>query len=91
MLTADPTSRTAAVTGRAGFGCGWPHRLVGVDDGADQPVADDVGGGQLGEVHVLDAVEDVLDHAQARGGAARQVDLGDVTGDDHLGAEARAG
>src|SRR5690349_25114398 len=33
---------------------------VGVHDGPDQAVPDDVLGGQLGEVHVLDAVEDVL-------------------------------
>ncbi len=33
--------------------------VVGVDEGADQPVPDDVDRGQLGEVDVVDAVEDV--------------------------------
>src|SRR5688572_26485150 len=65
--------------------------LVGVDDVADQPVADDVGAGQVGEVHVLDPVEDLADDLQPAGRTTRQVDLGDVAGDDELRTEAEPG
>ena len=64
---------------------------VRVDDAADEPVPDDVVAGQPGEVDVVDVVEDVAYDPQARTGAARQVDLGDVAGDDHLRAEAEPG
>ena len=65
--------------------------VVGRDDLADQPVPDDVVGGEPVEADVLDAVEDLLDDAQAALGAAGQVDLGDVAGDHDLGAEAEPG
>src|SRR6478672_13888451 len=65
--------------------------LVGIDDGADQSVPDHVVRGQLGEVDVLDVPEDVAHDLEAGAGAAGEVDLGDVAGDDHLGAEAEAG
>ena len=47
--------------------------------------------GQPGEVDVLDAVEDALDHAQAAGLAGREVDLGDVAGHHHLRPEPEPG
>ena len=43
------------------------------------------------EVDVVHAVEDVLHHAQPADLAGRQVDLGDVAGDDDPGAEAEPG
>lgn len=52
---------------------------------------DDILGGEPGEVHVVQTLQDVLDLAQPALGSARQVDLGDVTGDDDLGVEAEAG
>ena len=65
--------------------------LVGVDDLADQPVPDDVGAGQVREMDVVDVAEDLADDLQPAARAARQVDLGDVAGDDHLRAEAQPG
>src|SRR5947209_5687545 len=65
--------------------------LVRVDDLADQPVPDDIVTGQPGEMDVLNAVEDVLHHAQPADLAGRQVDLGDVAGHHHPRAEAQAG
>src|SRR5581483_6424762 len=65
--------------------------LVGVDDLADQPVPDDVVAGQPGKVDVLDAVQDVLHHAQPADLAGRQVDLGHVAGHHHPRAEAEPG
>ena len=74
--------------GREGvpLGRGVPP-AVGVDDVGDQPVPHDVGAGQLAEVEVVDAVEDLAHHLQAGHLAARQVDLRDVAGDDDLRAE----
>ena len=46
---------------------------------------------RLGEVDVVDAVEDVRARPAARLGAAGEVDLGDVAGDDHLASRSRAG
>src|SRR5580692_2833101 len=65
--------------------------LVRVDDLADQPVPDDVVAGEPREVDVLDAVEDVLHHAQPADLPGRQVDLGHVAGHHHLGTEAQPG
>src|SRR4051812_47813566 len=62
--------------GLLGFG-------VGVDDIGDEPVADDVGAGEFGEVDVVDAIENVHRPSQARGGAAGQVHLCDVTCDNN--------
>src|SRR5947208_5686231 len=64
---------------------------VGRDDPLDQLVADDILAAEADEVDVLDLVEDAADLHQARPGAALEVDLGDVAGDDHLGAEAEPG
>ena len=65
--------------------------LVGVDDGADETVPHHVVRGELGEVDVLDVTEDVAHDLEAGTGAAGEVDLGDVAGDDHLRAEAEPG
>ena len=65
--------------------------LVGVDDLPDQLVPHHVGARQPGEVDVRDAVEDVLDHAQAAHLPLRQVDLGDVTRHHDLRPEPEAG
>jgi hypothetical protein len=54
-------------------------------------VTDDVDGRELGEVDVVDVVQDVADVTQPDSRPAGQVDLGDVTGDDHLGAEPEPG
>jgi len=43
---------------------------VRVDDVAHQPVPHDVGGCEAAELDVVHTQQDVLDHAQARGGAA---------------------
>src|SRR5665811_1814471 len=64
---------------------------VGIHDGRDQVVTHHVMGVQLGEVHVLDAVEDLADDLQPGRCAAGQVDLGHVSGHDHPGAEAQPG
>ena len=45
----------------------------------------------LREVHVINAVQDVLDQAQAAGRPGRQVHLGDITGDHDPGAESEPG
>ena len=74
----------------SGLGGGVPA-AVRVDDVAHQPVPYDVLAGEPAELHVVDAVEDLLHDAQPALGAARQVDLGDVAGDDHLRAEAEPG
>ena len=47
--------------------------------------------GQPGEVDVLDAVQDALDHAQAADLAGREVHLGHVAGHHHLRPEAQPG
>ena len=54
-------------------------------------MAHHVGGFQDAEVNVLHALQNVAHLLQAGGGATGQVDLGDVTGNDHLRAEAQAG
>src|SRR3954453_9438158 len=64
---------------------------VGVDDVTHQLVTDNVGGAQSAEVHVLDAVAELLPDAQPALGAARQVGLGHVPGDDYLRAEPESG
>src|SRR6478752_8501592 len=65
--------------------------LVRVDDLADQPVPYDVVAGEPREVDVLDAVEDVLHHAEPADLADRQVDLGHVAGHHDPRAEAEPG
>src|SRR5215510_2355282 len=65
--------------------------LVRVDDLPNQLVPNHVVAGQLGEVNVRDAVEDVLYHAQPAHLSRQQVDLRDVAGDHHPGAEAEPG
>src|ERR1700691_5253653 len=65
--------------------------FVGIDDVADQAVAHHVVAAEPGEVDVIEALEDVLDQAQPTGLARGQVDLGDVAGDHHPGAEAEPG
>src|SRR5215467_14493114 len=69
-------------------------RLIGgvrVHDVAHEAVPDHVVAGQPDKLDVLDAFEYLLDQAQAAGLAHRQVHLGDITGDDHAGAEAEPG
>src|SRR5262245_155755 len=65
--------------------------LVRVDDTAHQLVPYDVVGREAGEVDVVDALQDLLDLAQTRLGAAGQVDLRHVTGDHYLRVEAEPG
>src|SRR3954452_14772422 len=65
--------------------------LIRVDDTADQLVPYDVLGRQAGEVHVVEPLQDVLDLAQTRLGAAGQVDLRHITRDHDLRVEAEAG
>src|SRR3954468_8687237 len=64
---------------------------VGVDDAADELVAYDVSRLELGEVDVLDVVEDVGEDPQPARRPRRQVDLRDVSGDDDLRAEPQPG
>src|SRR5690606_10327998 len=85
LMISMPTVSPVSLLGVAAFGV---PALVGVHDIADQLVPDDVLCRERGEVHVVDALEDVAHDPQSRGGAARQVDLGDVAGDDDLRAEA---
>src|SRR5271165_4125654 len=47
--------------------------------------------GQLGEVDVVDVVQDVDHRPQTGSGAAREIDLGDVSSHDDLGSEAQPG
>src|SRR3954447_21605719 len=61
--------------------------VVGVDDPLDELVADDVLTAEAHEVDVLEALEDLADHDEPRLLVARQVDLRDVAGHDHLRAE----
>src|SRR6476469_8140488 len=79
--------RTSTLTRPPSLPVGLPLRVVppavGVDDGADEAVAHDVLRGQHREVDVLDLGEDVADDPQAGPRPVREVDLGDVTGDDH--------
>src|SRR4051812_36709875 len=75
----------------AGVGGAGLVLVVRRDDVPHEAVPDHVVRGQPVERDVLDAVEDVLDDAQTALGARGQVDLGDVTGDDHLGTEAEPG
>src|SRR6476620_479770 len=64
---------------------------VGVDDFGHQPMAHHVGAGEFGEVDVADFAKYVLGGPKARRRAAWQIDLSDVTGDDHLRAKSQAG
>src|SRR5918998_514942 len=70
--SASPTG-AAAGGGPVRYGVhGWGALLgvppgVGVDDLADQLVPDDVRAGQLGEVHVVQTLQDLPDHPQAAG------------------------
>src|SRR5882757_2479855 len=62
---------------------------IGVDDFGDQPMADHVGTGQLRNVDVVDAVQDIDRRAQARPAGPRQVDLRNIAGDNDFGAESQ--
>src|ERR1700729_2319547 len=64
--------------------------LVGGDDVGHDAGPDHVALGQIDELHVGDIPEDMLETGQA-GTAARDVDLGDITGHHHLGTEADPG
>ena len=65
--------------------------VVGGDDPAHELVADDVLLAEADELDPLDVLEDVADHDEPRVLVAREVDLGDVAGDDHLRVEAEPG
>src|SRR5713226_9205486 len=65
--------------------------LVGVHDVGHQLVPDDIVTSQPGEINIVDAVQYVLDQAQAAQLTGRQVDLRDVSGDDDPGAKAEPG
>ena len=64
---------------------------VGRDDPLHQLVADDVLAAEADEGDVLHLVEDVAHDDQAGALVGRQVDLGDVAGDDHPRVEAEPG
>ena len=64
---------------------------VGGDDPLHEPVADDVVAAEADEADVVDRREDLADDDEAGPLVGRQVDLGDVAGDDHLRAEAEPG
>src|ERR1039457_6360481 len=92
MLTAGAGSLRAL----APLGWGRPAHpgvvaVVSVHDVPHQPVPHHVLAGQPGEVHIVQALENVLDDPQPAGLAGRQVDLGDVTSHDDLRAEAEPG
>src|ERR1700730_15812676 len=92
MLTRSPsrpgargtTLRPVHLRGFLGFG-------VGVDDLGDQAVAHDVGAGELGEVNVVDAVEDPHRCPQAGVGPARQVYLRDIPRHNYFRVEPQPG
>src|SRR5580704_19659576 len=63
--------------------------LVGGHDVGHDAGPHHVALGQIDEGHLGDAAQDVLEPGQARASAGH-VDLGDVAGDDDLGAEADA-
>ena len=56
---------------------------VGLDDAAHEAVAHDVGRSELAETDAVDAGEDLAHDDEAGLASAGQVDLGDVSGDDH--------
>src|ERR1700733_7059013 len=62
---------------------------VGIDDFGDQPMADHVGTGQLRDVDVVDAVQDIDRRTQTRPTGSRQVDLRNIAGDNDFGAESQ--
>src|SRR4051812_47743336 len=89
-LDSAPTPGAATTGGPAGYGVdglSCEFILLGVvlrvrvDDLRHQPMPYDVGTGQLGEVHVLDTLQDLPDDLETAGRAAGQIDLGDVPGD----------
>ena len=63
--------------------------LIGLDDPLDQHVADHVALRQAADGDVLHPLEHPHSLPQAGDLVRGQVDLGDVAGDDDLGAEAR--
>src|SRR3954447_9336340 len=65
--------------------------VVGGDDPLDELVAGDGLPAGTPEPHALDVLEDLAHHDQAGLLVAREVDLGDVAGDHHLGAESEPG
>src|ERR1700738_2582547 len=58
---------------------------VGVHDFPDQAMTHHIRTGQLRNVNVVDVLENVDRRPQPRPCTTRQVDLGDIAGDDHLG------
>src|SRR3954447_8229597 len=83
-----PVVRVTTVVGVLALGV---VPLVRVDDVAHQLVPDDVDRVQLGEMDVVDTLEDPAYDAQAGRRVARQVDLRDVARDHDLRAEAETG
>src|SRR4051794_5145677 len=61
------------------------------NDPLHELVTDDVLAAESDEVDVLDPGEDVANLDQTGGRASLQVDLGDVSGDDHLRPEPKSG
>ena len=61
-----PSSDDLEAADGAAQTCSFVEPRVGIDDVADQPVPDDVSRRQLGEVHVVDSVEDALARPSAR-------------------------
>ena len=102
--SATPAASSAAATALAqlrrhvaqvnrhwGRGLAFRVFAVGGDDALDELVADDVLAAEVDEGDVLDRFEDVADDDEAGALVARQVDLGDVAGDDHARVEAEPG
>ena len=65
--------------------------IIRVDDAGDQRMAHDVAGAHTDDGDAGDALQRIERVAQAGAGAVRQIDLGEVAGDDHAGALAHAG
>ena len=89
----QPRGRAGAATGRARLDRrrhAFVFGAVGLDDPLHQLVAHHVALVEVHEGDALDLAEDAQRLDQAGRTAVRQVDLGDVAGDDRLAAEADA-
>ena len=56
---------------------------IGIHNGADEAMTDDIVGRELGEMDVIETLEDVANDAQPAESPSREVDLGDVSGHHH--------
>lgn len=81
--TTSSRSTSASVSLRISVFIRHSPQVVGFDDLRHQRMPDDVLAAQFAELQVLYSIKDVADDLESAAGLARQVDLGDVTGDDH--------